>query len=369
MAINVSPGGLISAKVLARQAAQQEVNRHSDARQAEALQTEDTSPGAEIQRFVQSTDEMSAAMAQFRNRRDYDKKAGELSSSFERVLDEDILPKAQKILQTAKLQNVTADELLRQAQKLFPDPSDLVLVLRELLKRTKLSEAVRKKLQVLLKEVEAQADPKMLKAGINCALKARLFGKSMNLQPGLLRASYRHFIQSESDEIDTYSDWVSSYGYQRRLIVLDYIEGALLSDIDSLDPSCSHLEFGYLLGRLSQLKSLRSADLSFIGKLVSSSSISSFNVAESVWLLLMFSLLKEPHAVDAILSDILGDEILLKSHKEHSVLLYELYIASKTLPSTLFFDPSWREDLLDSLRNMADIAYRNELIEQRRRTN
>lgn len=83
----------------------------------------------------------------------------------------------------------------------------------------------------------------------------------------------------------------------------------------------------------------------------------------------MFSLLKEPHAVDAILSDILGDEILLKSHKEHSVLLYELYIASKTLPSTLFFDPSWREDLLESLRNMADIAYRNELIEQRRRTN
>lgn len=119
MAINVSPGGLISAKVLARQAAQQEVNRHNDARQAEALQAEDTSPGAEIQRFVQSTDEMSAAMAQFRNRRDYDK-SGELSSSFERVLDEDILPKAQKILQTAKLQNVTADELLRQAQKLFP---------------------------------------------------------------------------------------------------------------------------------------------------------------------------------------------------------------------------------------------------------
>ncbi len=53
--------------------------------------------GAEVQKFVQSTDEMSAALAQFRNRRDYEKSSN-LSNSFERVLEDEALPKAKQIL-------------------------------------------------------------------------------------------------------------------------------------------------------------------------------------------------------------------------------------------------------------------------------
>ncbi|MGL4456295.1 MAG: SepL/TyeA/HrpJ family type III secretion system gatekeeper, partial [Plesiomonas sp.] len=37
-------------------------------RQSEALQTEDLNPAAAVEKFVQSTDEMSAALTQFRNR-------------------------------------------------------------------------------------------------------------------------------------------------------------------------------------------------------------------------------------------------------------------------------------------------------------
>lgn len=365
MAINVSSGGFISPKVLARQASQQESVKNSDSRQADALKADDTSPGAEVQRFVQSTDEMSVAMAQFRNRRDLDKKFSNLSDSFERVLEDDSLPKAKQIIKVAKLYGVSAEELLRQARGLFPDDSDLVLVLRELLRRRQLDEIVRKKLQLLLKTVEEQADPKLLKAGINCALKARLFGKTLALKPGLLRASYRQFIQNDAPEIEVYSDWISSYGYKHRLIVLDFIEGALLTDIDSQDASCSNIEFGYLLGRLSQLKLLRSADLLFIGALLSDSSIRRFNEDESSWILLMLSLLQNAQDVDALLADTVGSKAVLMGHKEHACLLQVLYMACKSLPSSLFYEECWQEELLEALRRMTDIAHQYELAEQR----
>ncbi|HHC0854856.1 TPA: type III secretion system gatekeeper InvE, partial [Salmonella enterica] len=209
-----STSGISFSRILSRQTSHQDATQHTDAQQAEIQQAaEDSSPGAEVQKFVQSTDEMSAALAQFRNRRDYEKKSSNLSNSFERVLEDEALPKAKQILKLISVHGGALEDFLRQARSLFPDPSDLVLVLRELLRRKDLEEIVRKKLESLLKHVEEQTDPKTLKAGINCALKARLFGKTLSLKPGLLRASYRQFIQSESHEVEIYSDWIASYGY------------------------------------------------------------------------------------------------------------------------------------------------------------
>ncbi|WP_304529162.1 YopN/LcrE/InvE/MxiC type III secretion system gatekeeper [Chromobacterium sinusclupearum] len=360
--------GLRSAKHHARADAQRDVVKQSDAFQAEAQRADDASPAAEMQRFLQSTDEMAAALTQFRNRRDYDKKLGHLADSFERVLDEEANPKAQQIVQVAKALGIRVEELLRQARALFPDDSDLALVLRELLRRRQLDEVVRKRLQALLQQVEEQADPKSLKAGINCALKARLFGKSLQLSPGLLRASYRQFLQSEAAEVEVYADWISSFGYQRRVLVLDFIEGALLADIDSQDASCSRLEFGYLLGRLGQLKLLRSADTLFVGRLMGNEHVCAFNGNESDWLLFLLSLLLQPQDLDALLADTVGRSALLSRHSEHSTLLQALYQACKALPPALFVDPRWQEALLEALRHMAGIAYRHEQAERRRET-
>ncbi|ECG8591029.1 type III secretion system gatekeeper InvE [Salmonella enterica subsp. salamae] len=365
-----STSGISFSRILSRQVSHQNATQHTDAQQAEIQQAaEESSPGAEVQKFVQSTDEMSAAMAQFRNRRDYEKKSSTLSSSFERVLEEDALPKAKQILKLISVQHGGAlEDFLRQARSLFPDPSDLILVLRELLRRKDLEEIVRKKLESLLKHVEEQTDPKTVKAGINCALKARLFGKTLSLKPGLLRASYRQFIQSESHEVEIYADWIASYGYQRRLAVLDFIEGALLTDIDANDASCSRLEFGQLLRRLTQLKMLRSADLLFVSTLLSYSFTKAFNAEESSWLLLMLSLLQQPHEVDALLADIIGVNALLLSHKEHASFLQIFYQVCKAIPSSLFYEEYWQEELLMALRSMTDIAYKHEMAEQRRTT-
>lgn len=362
-----STSGISFSRILSRQTSHQDATQHTDAQQAEIQQAaEDSSPGAEVQKFVQSTDEMSAALAQFRNRRDYEKKSSNLSNSFERVLEDEALPKAKQILKLISVHGGALEDFLRQARSLFPDPSDLVLVLRELLRRKDLEEIVRKKLESLLKHVEEQTDPKTLKAGINCALKARLFGKTLSLKPGLLRASYRQFIQSESHEVEIYSDWIASYGYQRRLVVLDFIEGSLLTDIDANDASCSRLEFGQLLRRLTQLKMLRSADLLFVSTLLSYSFTKAFNAEESSWLLLMLSLLQQPHEVDSLLADIIGLNALLLSHKEHASFLQIFYQVCKAIPSSLFYEEYWQEELLMALRSMTDIAYKHEMAEQRR---
>ncbi|WP_324606825.1 YopN/LcrE/InvE/MxiC type III secretion system gatekeeper [Chromobacterium haemolyticum] len=358
--------GVRSPKHQAKLDAQRDAQRQGEARQADAQQVEDASPAAEVQRFVQSTDEMSAALTQFRNRRDYDKKLGHLADSFERVLDEEAQPKAQQIVNVAKSHGISAEELLRQARSLFPDDSDLVLVLRELLRRRQLDEVVRKRLQALLKQVEDQAEAKPLKAGINCALKARLFGKALSLSPGLLRASYRQFLESEAAEAEIYADWVGSYGYQRRAVVLDFIEGALLADIDSLDASCSRLEFGNLLGRLSQLKLLRSADALFVGRMLSNPQVCAFNPSEADWLLFLLSLLQQPQQLDGLLAETVGDTALLSRHSEHSTLLQALYQACKAPPPQLFVDERWLDALQEEFRRLAAIAYRHELAERRR---
>lgn len=360
-----STSGISFSRIASKQISQQDATQNAQKEGAQQV-ADDTTPGAEVQKFVQSTDEMSAAMAQFRNRRDFEKKTSNLSSSFERVLEDEALPKAKKILQLAQIHDGSLDNFLRHARSLFPDPSDLALVIRELLRRKDLEEVIRKKLQALLNFVEEQTDPKTLKAGINCALKARLFGKTLSLKPGLLRASYRQFIQSEAHEIDVYSDWIASFGYQRRLVVLDFIEGSLLTDINSNDASCSRMEFGQLLRRLSQLKLLRSADLLFVGSLLSHSFTRILNAEEASWLILMLSLLQQPHEVDILLAETVGENALLLSHKEHSSFLQIFYQVCRSIPSSLFYEEYWQDRLLMALRSMTDIAYKLELAEQRR---
>ena len=103
---------------------------------------DDTSPAASVQRFVENSDEMAASLrSQFRRRGDFGDKFEGLADSFERVLDEDVVPKARQIQSLAKLAERSIEWLLAQARGLFPDDSDLVLVLRQLLQEKVMAEA------------------------------------------------------------------------------------------------------------------------------------------------------------------------------------------------------------------------------------
>lgn len=325
------------------------------------------SAGGQLKKLAQASDELSAGASQFANRRAFEKKSGSLSESFERVLEEDALPKAQSLMKMASLKESNLLALLRQARSLFPDDSDLIMVLRELLRR-KLAKTVKEKLEAMLAQAQAEANPREVKAGINCALKARLFGKeSLELKPTLLRGSYRLFLQRDDGEaIEDYKDWISCFGYTCRHLVADFIESALVTDRASQDPSCSDLEFGYFFGKLGQLRRLRSADILFIKKLLSNQVIVKLNKNEPDCLVLLFSLLKHPDGIDEYLNELLGNDFLLTKHSDRSIALQSIYRACKLLPQELFKDVEHRPLLLEKLEELAGIGVKHELIEFRR---
>lgn len=334
--------------------------------QAEVESTDqDSSPVALLQRFIQNSDEMSAALTRFRHRRHFELKADSCPESFEAVLDDDALPKAQQVLALARVADKPVEWLLQAARGLFPDDSDLVLVLRELLRRGQLSADARQRLERLLETVVAQASPRRLKAGINSALKARLFGRAMALRAGLLREAYRDYLESEVGAACCYEDWVALFGAARRATVLAFIEAALLTDIAAQDPSCSRREFGPLLARLADLKRLRSADSAFVGGMLADELMRQYNGEESDWLVFFFGVLRYPDELDPLLAGVLGERVLLALHSQRSALLQVVRRACLQLPHELFADDDALSRLAGQFVALADIALAHERIERR----
>jgi len=327
---------------------------------------DEATPAAAVNRFVQNSDEMAASLrSQFRRRADVGDKIENPSEGFERVLEEDAIPRAMQIRAMAGEAGRSAEWLLQQARQRFSDPSDLVLVLRELLRRQDMPVATRQRLETMLAQVQSQAPAKRLKAGINCALKARLFGRRMALRAGLLRESYRSFLEGEDDPGSSYEDWIALYGYEHRSPVLDFIEAALLTDIDALDPSCSRREFGELLRRLGDLKCLRSADALFIQHLLSDALIREHNASEPDWLVFLLGLLRYPDDLDQLLQGPLGERMLLVSHRDRAALLHMIRLACLGLPLRLFADEEALIRVAEQFIRLGDAIEVHEAIERR----
>ncbi|MBT2339717.1 MULTISPECIES: type III secretion system gatekeeper subunit SctW [Pseudomonas] len=350
-------------------AAQARLNAEKAAEQPQPqaeVNSDDSTTAAVAQRVVQISDELSAALTQFRGRRLFELKSDAPTDTFERVLEDDTVPKARQVLSLARLADKPVAWLLEMARQLFPDDSDLALVLRALLRRRNLETASRQRLETLLQTAVAQASPRRLNAGINAALKARMFAASMAVRAGLLRETYRDFLESDDGPLSCYQDWIALYGPAQRMNVLAFIEAALLTDISAQDPSCSHPEFGQLLGRVTDLKHLRSADVRFIGALLGDALICRHNPDEADWLVFLFGVLTYPDDLDQLLLGALGEGVLLSSHRERSSVLQTVRRLSLQLPLQLFADEEALQRLAEQFTRLADIAYVHECIEQRR---
>lgn len=326
---------------------------------------DDSATAAVAQRIVQISDELSAALTQFRGRRLFELKSETLTDTFERVLEDDTVPKARQVLSLARLADKPVAWLLQMARSLFPDDSDLALVLRALLRRRNLETRTRQRLETLLQTVVAQSSPKRMNAGINAALKARMFGRSMAVRAGLLRETYRDFLESDEGPLSCYQDWIALYGPAQRMNVLAFIEAALLTDISAQDPSCSRIEFGQLLTRVTDLKRLRSADALFIGAVLGDALLCRHNPHEADWLVFMFGVLTYPDDLDQLLLGALGEGVLLSAHRERSTVLQAVRRLSLQLPTPLFADEEAPQRLAIQFTRLADVAYAHELIEQR----
>lgn len=360
MAINVNGSSVINYQVMQRVHNAQKNRENSEVKQDASSDNTIENSGDEdntglLQRFTESVDEMSAAISQFRNRRDINKKSSNAEdANFFEVLDDEAEIKFVKVIEVMK--NIKGAELpilLTQVRSLFPDDSDLVLILRKALKEKLLDEITKANIKNLLTEVLIVTNSKRLKAGINIAIKARLFSKPLALNPTIVRESYRDFIESQAHEIDIYQDWISTYGLDKRNVVVNFMEDALLADFDSVDASCNDIEFGYLMGRIGQIKIIRSCEQLFTNQLMNNTYASGFVRNEKLWMYFLFGVLQQPIELKCYFYEILSVSQSVINGRQKSNLLNLLRIYCDRLPINAFYSPDGRDVMKTSFSHFA----------------
>lgn len=320
-------------------------------------------PAGKEARFLQATDEMSAALTQFMKKKIYEEQLANFLDGEEYVLEDQPIEKTDKVMEALKAATTHDYEVYSFAKKLFPDESDLVVVLRAILRKKQISENVRLNAEALLRKVNQETTKKFINSGINSALKAKLFGQALSLNPKLLRASYRQFLMAEDDAVDTYVEWIGSYGYQNRMLVTKFIKETLFSDINALDASCSSLEFGMFLNKLSQLLSLQSAEALFLKTLMNNPIIKKFISAEDYWIFFLISLIKFPEAAEELLKNALVTLPADANYKDKTLLLKAIYSGCTNLPFSLFINNEQLLEIRECCKQAIKVTFAAELFD------
>ncbi|EIH1907867.1 YopN/LcrE/InvE/MxiC type III secretion system gatekeeper [Escherichia coli] len=320
-------------------------------------------PAGKEARFLQATDEMSAALTQFMKKKIYEEQLANFLDGEEYVLEDQPIEKTDKVMEALKAATTHDYEVYSFAKKLFPDESDLVVVLRAILRKKQISENVRLNAEALLRKVNQETTKKFINSGINSALKAKLFGQALSLNPKLLRASYRQFLMAEDDAVDTYVEWIGSYGYQNRMLVTKFIKETLFSDINALDASCSSLEFGMFLNKLSQLLSLQSAEALFLKTLMNNPIIKKFISAEDYWIFFLISLIKFHETAEELLKNALVTLPADANYKDKTLLLKAIYSGCTNLPFSLFINNEQLLEIRECCKQAIKVTFAVELFD------
>ncbi|WP_053115674.1 type III secretion system gatekeeper subunit SctW [Winslowiella iniecta] len=318
-------------------------------------------------KFLNSIDEFSAFISQVRRLRDLAGRC-DFSAAAEiyELLDDDAAAKIAALWRVVKIQDSnSAARLLQEARTLFPDESNRVVALREMLKHRNLSEIEREIIEQALARAENDASPARLKSGINVALKARLFGKQLNLSAAVIRESYRNFIESDENERRIYQGWVLMFGGARRHMLINFMESALWADMISSDPGCSDIEFGNLLGRLRQIRVIRSSDALFIHRVSNDNFFSRFNFSEDDWLLFILPILHDAGLLCDQLRQ-LGNNILSRiSQREKVCFIQKIYHFVRDFPPVIFDSDDQQKLLHQHFKSLIGHGYQAELAESR----
>lgn len=165
------------------------------------------------------------------------------------------------VRQIAKLQDL--NHFLNFSRSFFPNDSDLMLALQEMLFSRKLSERLKKKIKEAIADLKKFGDLKKIQSGINVARLARRFneGCKRSLSAQDFRNSYLNFIELELPAGIIYKDWIDTYGYENRTSLLAFTLSALVTDMKANEPGIHASEFGPLSARLSDARILHTLDI------------------------------------------------------------------------------------------------------------
>jgi type III secretion protein W len=251
--------------------------------------------------------------------------------------------------------------LLSEARRRFGDVSDLMLALRELRRRRRIEGEPTDALDEAIETLTRQADPKLMKAGINAALKAKVFGKQMQLEPERLRQLYRQFLMFEGTYLMIYESWIEEYGVKRRKRILEYVQTALTYDMQSLDPSCSGAgEFGPLLRMLVRASALNCANDLFVSHLLQSRLFPDEDVAQALGVPMLLDALQRRKAAAELLAGAMAPVLMPLSPRQRSEFVQCVLRAFAAVPTALFEEPQQRPALLAVIKGMADVLFDEE---------
>ncbi|KVD78008.1 type III secretion protein [Burkholderia sp. ABCPW 14] len=308
-------------------------------------------------------DEMGSVIAQFGRFRTSERKTRR-SEDFERILDsepEEKLGDLGKALEGAKADLAT---LMREARQRFRDDSDLLLAFRELRRRKKIEGEPVDLIEKAIDEVLKEGDQKQIKAGINVALKAKVFGMRMQLDPARLRQLYRQFLEFDGTPLVVYEDWIEQFGACRRKRIMEYVGAALTCDMQSLDPSCGcPVEFGPLLGTLGNVRMLSSSDELFVGRMLGDTLARENRYSEESALRLMLGGLQQPFDIETVVLDVLGSTFASLDPRSRCELMQLVVRGFASIPLALYDELEARHALVAKLQDMLGELY----VRERRR--
>lgn len=181
-----------------------------------------------------------------------------VSSMLEDLADEKLDTLIKHVTKLRDLNN-----LLNFARQLFPDDSDLMLALREMLLSRQLSELQKKKIKEAIADLEKFGDTKKMQSGMNVGRLAKRFSDGSGDSPMSakdLRNSYLNFLELEMPAGFIYKDWIDVYGYQNRTRLLAFTLSALIADMKANEPGIHFSEFGPLSAKLSDARLLHTLD-------------------------------------------------------------------------------------------------------------
>lgn len=324
---------------------------------------------ADIQaQLVAVEEEGASAAAQFGRLRVSERK-GRRSDELERILDTDAEEKLEdlgalmgRLGGDRNIDQIDFATLLREAGARFRDASDLLLALRELRRRRRIAGQKVDVIEQAIEEVLVTGDAKLIKAGINSALKAKVFGARLQLDPRRLRELYRQFLQFEGSYLVVYEDWIAQFGAHRRKRILDYVSGALTYDMQSLDPSSRcPVEFGPLLGTLHHVRMLSSTDEFLVARFVDNALARNCGVTEERALTMLLGGLLTPFSVADVLNRAIGDLLKSMTAECRSQMLQLALRAFLNVPVSLYPDPTARRAVIDVLEDLMGLAYAREM--------
>lgn len=285
------------------------------------------------------------------------------------MLDEKADEKCELLVKQVVKMSFNNNELLKYARNLFPNDSDLMLVLRELLLSRRLSTQQKKSVEAAIQELGQFADTPKMQSGMNIGRLAQRFiatqGEYCNLSASELRASYLRFLALELPGSYVYQDWIEQYGCHNRQRLLAFTLNALVTDMKANEPGIHFDEFGPLCRRLSEARVINSLDLMLNARFAAFPFREQLNnkgvlLSEDNIVSLYMGGLLEYEKFKGLLKKFNHEFMSTLRLKNRATVVQALRMIFSLTPEGIYADPVFRQSLLEFISSLLGSFYESE---------